>query len=613
MNINIRNKLEALPDKPGVYLMRDIYDNIIYVGKAKILKNRVRSYFRKNSAHSKKVEKMVENINDLSWIVTDSELEALILECNLIKRHRPKYNILLKDDKTFPFIKITINEEYPRILVTRKTDDKNALYFGPYAGTVKKTAELIKKAYKIRNCNKDLSKNNARECLYYHINQCSGPCRKNITPEEYKENVKKAISFLEGKSDSLLKELKSEMNDAVNKFEFEKAAELRDNIVYLEKVLEKQKISAPEDANYDILGLYEGEKHTCITVMFLRQGKLLGTKNSYFPAGDKKENLLSEFIKQYYKAPGVIPKEILLPFEPLDFELIKEYLNSVRNAKVNLHIPLKGKKNKLLEMAEKNAQEGIKRRADNKYEKGLSQIAELLSLTAPPERIEIYDISNTAGSDTVGYMTVFQNGEPKKSEYRKFKIKYVEGQNDYECMYEVIYRRLMRYLEEEKRLAEGEYDEELKFSNLPDLIFVDGGKTHVSVGKKAVSDAGLSIDVFGLVKDAAHHTKDITSDEREYGCNKKRAAFSLITRMQDETHNHAITYHHSLRTKSLVQSELSEIDGVGPKIRNKLFLHFQTIDNIKNASVSELESVVGRKTAENIYIFFNKKRLENEE
>ncbi len=606
MNTTIKNKLDALPAAPGVYIMRDVHDNIIYVGKAKILKNRVRSYFRKNSAHTKKVEKMVENINDLSWIVTDTELEALVLECNLIKRHRPKYNILLKDDKTFPYIKITVYEEFPRIMVTRKTDDKRALYFGPYAGTVGKTVELLKKAYKIRSCNKDFSKRTERECLNFHINQCSGPCMKNVTPEEYRTNVDGVIAFLNGKSDTLIKSMKAEMNEAVSALEFEKAADLRDNIAYLEKVLEKQKISAPVNANYDILGLYEGEKQTCITVMFLRQGKLLGTKNSYFPAGDSKEKLLSEFLKQFYKNPGMVPGEILLPFVPADLSLINEFLNQIRQAKVNLHIPQKGKKNGLLEMAFNNAREGINRKAESKYTKGLSELSELLSLEAAPERIEIYDISNTGGTDTVGYLTVFVNGEPKKSEYRKFKIKYVEGQNDYECMYEVIYRRLMRYLSEQKELEETGEEKEYKFLNLPDVIFVDGGKNHVTMGKRAVAAAGLSIEVFGLVKDGAHRTKDITSDTREYGCINKRAAFSLITRMQDETHNHAVKYHHETRTKTLVQSQLSEIKGVGPKIRNKLFLHFQTIDNIKNANVSDLESVVGRKLAESIYIFFHK-------
>lgn len=608
MNANIKSKLEALPEKPGVYIMKDSFANIIYVGKAKILKNRVRSYFRKSSNHSPKVLRMVENIDDLSWIVTDTEIEALILECNLIKRHRPKYNILLKDDKTFPFIKITINEDYPRIQVTRKTDDKTALYFGPYAGTVNKTVELLKKAYKIRSCNKDLSKKCERECLNYHINQCSGPCMKNITPEEYKKSVEGVISFLEGKSDKLIKDMKNEMKEAVEKLEFEKAAELRDNISYLEKVLEKQKISAPDNSDYDIIGVYEGEKNICVTVMFLRMGKLLGTKNSYFPKGDTKEVILSEFIKQFYKSPGRIPKEILLPFEPYDSGLISELLSRIRKASVNLHIPLKGKKQKLLEMANNNAYEGIKRKSENKYEKALSELSELLSLNELPERIEIYDISNTGGSDTVGYMTVFVNGEPKRSEYRKFRIKYVEGQNDYDCMYEVIYRRLMRYLSEKQMLDEGESDEEMKFINLPDLIFVDGGASHVAVGKRAVADAGLSVDVFGLVKDANHRTRDITSDLREYGCITKRAAFSLITRMQDETHNHAISYHHVTRTKSAVKSELTEIKGVGPQIRNKLFLHFQSIENIKNANVSDLERVVGRKLAENIFIHFRKEK-----
>lgn len=604
MNEVIKSKLKALPDKPGVYIMKDSFNNIIYVGKAKILKNRVRSYFISNGSHTPKVKKMVENIFDLNWIVTDSEIEALILECNLIKRHRPKYNILLKDDKTYPFIKITVNEDFPGIFVTRRTNDKNALYFGPYAGTVTKTVELLKKFYNIRSCGRDLSKKTKRECLNFHMHLCSGPCCGNISKEEYAKKVDKVIAFLEGKSDGLMKELNDKMLFYANNLEFEKAAETRNSISYLSKVLAKQKITAPSDADYDVIGVCRGEKNICLTVMFVRRGKLLGTKNSYFPPDENIADVTDSFIRQFYRFSEAIPPEILIPEASEETPLTAELVSGIRGKAVNIHKPQKGKKKELVLLACKNAEEGLRQKVTGKYENALEDIASVLSLDHIPERIEIYDISNTAGSDAVGFMTVFINGMPAKSEYRKFRIKYVEGQNDYDCMYEVIYRRLMRYLEERSN-SELYPDAETKFSDLPDLIFVDGGKTHVGVGKKAVSDAGLSIDVFGLVKDAKHRTRDITSDTKEYGCVKHRAAFDLITRMQDETHNHAVKFHHDVRTRSTVQSELLKIEGVGPATRKKLFEKFITEEGIRSASVEELCETVNAKTAQKIYNFFH--------
>lgn len=605
MNNIINAKLKVLPDKPGVYIMKDSLENIIYVGKAKILKNRVRSYFRKNSSHTPKVIKMVENIHDFSWIVTDSEVEALILECNLIKRHRPKYNILLKDDKTFPYIKISVNEDFPRITVTRKTDDKQALYFGPYAGTVTKTVELLKKIYKIRDCGGDLSKHKGRECLNFHIGRCAGPCCGNITAEEYRKSVDKVIRFLEGKSDELIKHLKDNMNSYAAALEFEKASEARDHIAYIEKITEKQKISAPVDATYDIIGVFKGERNICVTVMFLRKGKLLGTKNSYFPPDNNPALVTEEFIRQFYRRGETVPSEILIPEATEETPLTAEYLSSLRGSSVNLHVPLKGKKKELVALACKNAEEGLRQKAHSKFDNALSELASLLSLDEIPERIEVYDISNTAGSDAVGFMTVFLNGIPAKEQYRKFRIKYVEGQNDYDCMYEVIYRRLMRYLEEAEKLADGADPADMKFTPLPDMILVDGGKGHVGIGKQAVSDAGLSIAVFGLVKDAKHRTRDITSDEREYGCVYHRAAFDLITRMQDETHNNAVKYHHYVRTTSTVKSDLMKIEGVGPATRKKLFEAFKTEEAIRKATVSELSEVVNEKTAKKVYFYFN--------
>lgn len=606
MNSVINTKLKLLPDRPGVYIMKDELNNIIYVGKAKILKNRVRSYFRKNSSHTPKVIKMVENICDLSWIVTDSEIEALILECNLIKRHRPKYNILLKDDKTFPYIKISVNEDFPRITVTRKTDDKSALYFGPYAGTVTKTVELLKKIYKIRDCGGDLSKHKGRECLNFHIGRCTGPCCGNISKEDYRKSVDEIIRFLEGKSDSLINYLKEQMNFHAALLEFEKASEFRDHIAYIEKITEKQKISAPTDASYDIIGVSKDAKNICVTVMFLRKGKLLGTKHAYFSPDEDERLVTEEFIRQFYQRAENLPQEILIPEETDETPLTAGLLSAIRKSSVNIHAPQKGKKKELIKLACKNAEEGLRQKAHNKFDNALKELSELLSLNEIPERIEVYDISNTAGSDAVGFMTVFLNGIPAKELYRKFRIKYVEGQNDYDCMYEVIYRRLMRFLEESEKLADGADPSDMKFTPLPDMILVDGGKGHVAIGKQAVRDAGLSVDVFGLVKDAKHRTRDITSEEKEYGCIYHRAAFDLITRMQDETHNNAVKYHHQVRTTSTVESELMKIDGVGPATRKKLFEEFRTEAAIRHATVEDLKKIVSEKTAKNIYLYFNR-------
>lgn len=608
MNVLIEEKLKALPAKPGVYIMKDNLDNVIYVGKAKILKNRVRQYFRKSSNHSNKVIKMVENIYDLNWIVTDSEIEALILECNLIKKHRPKYNILLKDDKTFPFIKITISEDYPRIIMTRKIDSKNDKFFGPYVSSysVKKTIDLLRKTYGIRDCNRDLTKTAKRECLNYHIKQCSSPCMKYISKEDYNKSVNEIIDFLEGKSTDILKKLNSEMLKASSELKFELAAEIRDRLNHLNSVLEKQKISVPKDAEYDVIGIGYDDKNTCITVMFVRNGKLLGSKNMYFGINERGHDILTDFLKQFYENPDITPKEIILPIDIEERELLEELISGKKGSNVILNFAKKGRKKELAELACKNAKEGLSQKNSGKFRNVLEDLKELLSLAEVPEKIEVYDISNTGGADIVGFMSVFENGAPKKSEYRKFKIKYSETQDDYDCMYEVIYRRLMHYFEDKIKLESGEEPEKLKFINLPDLIFVDGGKGHVKVGREAVRNAGLSIDVFGLVKDNKHRTKDITSDVREYGCSENRALFNFVTGMQDETHNQAVSYHHTLRTNNLIKSELLRIEGLGEATRKKLFEHFETIDNIKNADVEALGKVVSSKLAEKIYNFYHK-------
>jgi len=609
MNVLIEEKLKALPAKPGVYIMKDNLDNVIYVGKAKILKNRVRQYFRKSTNHSNKVIKMVENIYDLNWIVTDSEIEALILECNLIKKHRPKYNILLKDDKTFPFIKITTSEDYPRIIMTRKIDSKNDRFFGPYVSSysVKKTIDLLRKTYGIRDCNRDLNKTTTkRECLNYHIKQCSSPCMNYISKEDYNKSINEIIDFLEGKSTDILKKLNAEMLKASSELKFELAAEIRDRLSHLNSVLEKQKISVPKDAEYDVIGIGYDDRNTCITIMFVRNGKLLGSKNMYFGINERGQDILTDFLKQFYENTDITPKEIILPIDVEEKTLLEELISRKKGSNVILNYAQKGRKKELAELACKNAKEGLSQKNSGKFRNVLEDLKELLSLQEAPERIEIYDISNTGGADIVGFMSVFENGTPKKSEYRKFKIKYSETQDDYDCMYEVIYRRLMHYLEDKIKLENGEEPEKLKFINLPDLIFVDGGKGHVKVGREAVKNAGLFIDVFGLVKDNKHRTKDITSDTEEYGCFNNKALFNFVAGMQDETHNQAVNYHHTLRTNNLIKSELLRIEGLGEATRKKLFEHFETIDNIKNADTESLSKVVSSKLAEKIYNFYHK-------
>ncbi len=606
----VQEKLKLLPDQPGVYLMKNEQDDIIYVGKAKVLKNRVRQYFMNSRSHNNKTLKMVSHIRDISWIVTDSEVEALMLECNLIKKYHPRYNILLKDDKTFPYIKLTVAEEYPRILFTRRIDDKNAKFYGPFVSSfaVKQTIDLLTKTFLIRTCNRNLPKEigKQRECLNYHIGQCSGPCMGYISREAYLESFRDVIDFLEGRSDHILKRLRREMLACSERLEFERAAALRDSIGHLKSILEKQKISAPKDADYDIIGIRHDGKSTCFTLLFLRGGKLLGSRNLFVPDGEDTEDVLGDFLKQFYDAPDRLPKEILLPYEPEDLEVLKEYFTRLKGQNVYLSVPQRGKKKELVEMAANNAREAIRRHHGNSKLHLLEQLCGLLCLPHLPRRVEIYDISNTAGTDVVGFMTVFEDGVPKRSEYRKFRIKYVEGQDDYESMKEVIYRRLIRYLEEKELLEAGQAERsKLKFIDLPDLIFVDGGATHVAVAKEALALAGLSIPIFGLVKDNKHRTRDITSEDQEYRVFDHPEVFHLVAAMQEETHNHAVRYHHLVRTKNTTTSELTQIKGVGPKTRESLIKAFGSLAAIREASVSELCGCVPQKVAQSIYAYYH--------
>lgn len=609
----IKEKLKLLPEKPGVYLMKNVSGDIIYVGKAKILKNRVRQYFMKSKSHNNKTLTMVSHIADLTWIVTDSEVEALILECNLIKKYRPKYNILLKDDKTFPYIKLTVNEDYPKILMTRRIDDKHAKFYGPFVSSfaVKNTIDLLKKTFQIRSCNRVLPRDigKERECLNYHIKQCSGPCMGYISKERYRENFGDVIDFLEGKSDKIIKKLQKEMMAFSEGLQFEQAADARDKINYLKSILEKQKISAPKDASYDIVGTSCDEKSTCFTLLFVRDGKLLGAKNMFIPDEEKTEDMLGAFLKQFYDEPDRLPKEILLPHQPDDMEVLQEYFSQIKGQNVYLSVPQKGKKKELVDMAYKNALEAVKQRSNNKKTYLLEQLKMLLGLPTIPRRVEVYDISNTSGTDVVGFMTVFIDGVPRKNEYRKFKIKYVDGQDDYESMKEVIYRRLVRYLEEKQYLEEDDSADpkKLKFIDLPDLIFVDGGANHVRKAKEALELSGLEIPMFGLVKDNKHRTRDITSDKTEYRVFENPALFHLVAAMQEETHNNAVRYHHLVRTKNTTKSELLQIKGVGPKTRESLLKAFGSLTAIRNATVQELSQCVSKQAAENIFLFYHGK------
>ncbi len=602
----VQEKLKLLPDKPGVYLMKNENGDIIYVGKAKVLKNRVRQYFMNSKAHNNKTLKMVSHIRDISWIVTDSEVEALMLECNLIKKYRPRYNILLKDDKTFPYIKLTVGEDYPKILFTRRIDDKNAKYYGPFvsAFAVKNTIDLLTKTFLIRSCNRNLPKDigKERECLNYHIGQCSGPCMGHISREAYLESFRDVIDFLEGRSDHILKKLGAEMMACSERLEFERAAALRDSIGHLKSILEKQKISAPKDADYDIIGISHDGKSTCFTLLFLRGGKLLGSRNLFVPDEEGTEDVLGDFLKQFYDEPERMPKEILLPYPPEDMALLGQYFSRQKGQNVYLSVPQRGKKKELVALAAKNAAEAVHRHSGNSKLPLLEQLKELLSLPKLPRRVEIYDISNTAGADVVGFMTVFEDGMPRRKEYRKFRIKYVEGQDDYESMKEVIYRRLVRYLEEKELLESGQAERsKLKFIDLPDLIFVDGGATHVAVAREALALAGLEVPIFGLVKDNRHRTRDITSKEQEFHVSELPQVFHLVSAMQEETHNHAVRYHHLVRTKNTTKSELMQIRGVGPKSRESLLKAFGSLTAIREASVAELSGCVPRQVAESIY------------
>ena len=611
--------LKNLPDKPGVYLMKNSLGEVIYVGKAKILKNRVKSYFQNSKNHSEKVRVMVKNIAEFEYIVTDSEMEALILEYNLINKYSPKYNILLKDDKFYPFIKITTKDDFPRVFVTRNFAKDGSKYFGPYTNgaAVYETINLIYKIFPLRTCKLAIKENGdtVRPCLNYHIKKCFGPCGGHIGKEEYGKMISDIIDILSGKETYVTKMLKTEMESAAENLEFEKAASLRDKILAIEAIVEKQKIFKTMEGDEDFINIDQDEKDSCIQVFFSRDGKILGREHFIFEntANESIAEILEEFIASFYGGTAKVPKTIYVP-EINEVELMEEYLTIKRGSKVWIKVPQKGQKKDMLEMVKNNAKITLEKFKD-KYLKdkemnriSLQELQNLLELDEWPTRIEAYDISNIQGVDSVGTMVVFEEGRAKNSDYRRFKIKTVKGANDYDSMREILTRRFNHGLEEVKAIQERNLKLSAgKFSNFPDLIMMDGGKGQVNIALEVLESLNINIPVCGLVKDDKHQTRGIVYNNKELIINRSSNLMQLIRRIQDEVHRFAITYHRSLRDKRTLHSILDDIPNVGEKRRRALLMKFGSVDNIKKATVEELLEVpsIDKKSAESIYIYFN--------
>ena len=600
MEFNIEEELKKLPSKPGVYLMHDERDAIIYVGKAISLKNRVRQYFQSSRNKGVKIEQMVTHIARFEYIITDSELEALVLECNLIKEHRPKYNTMLMDDKAYPFIKVTVQEDFPRVLFARQMYKDKAKYYGPYtsAAAVKDTIDLIHKLYGIRTCNRQLPKMQGKErpCLNYHIHQCPAPCQGYISKEEYGESVKKALHFLNGNYTPILKELEEKMQQAAEEMEFEKAIEYRELLGSVKKIAQKQKITNSDMENKDVIAMAKDREDAVVQVFFIRDGRLIGRDHFclHIAADDKKEEILAAFVKQFYAGTPYIPREIMMQYEIGEAEVIESWLSERKGQKVHICVPKKGEKEKLVELAQKNAKMVLDqdkeriRREEGRTIGAMKEIAGLLNL---PEisRVEAYDISNISGFQTVGSMVVFEKGKPKRSDYRKFRIRGVQGADDYASMEEMLTRRLSHY------------------ETYPDLIMMDGGRGQVNIALKVMDAVGVHVPVCGMVKDDHHRTRGIYFNNVEIPIDRASEGFRLVTRIQDEAHRFAIEYHRSLRSKEQVHSVLDDIKGIGPARRRALMKAFQTLDDLKAASEEELAQVEGMNSlsARQVYEFFH--------
>ena len=609
---DIQEELKKLPGKPGVYIMHDEKDAIIYVGKAISLKNRVRQYFQSSRNKGVKIEQMVTHISRFEYIVTDSELEALVLECNLIKEHRPKYNTMLMDDKTYPFIKVTVEEAYPRVMMARRMVKDKAKYFGPYtsAGAVKDTIELIRKLYHIRSCNRNLPKDIGKErpCLNYHIHQCEAPCQGYISRETYRESIQEVLHFLNGNYDPILKELEDKMQAASEALEFEKAIEYRELLSSVQQIAQKQKITDTAGDDRDILASALEEEDAVVQVFFIRGGRLIGRDHFYLKVAkeDTSGEILSSFVKQFYAGTPYIPAELMLPEEIEDQELVEEWLTKKRGHRVHLKVPKKGTKEKLVELAQKNAQMVLKNDKERlKREEGrtigaVRELEKILGLQGIV-RMEAYDISNTSGFNSVGSMVVYEKGRPKRNDYRKFRIKNVQGPDDYASMEEVLTRRFEHGLLEREEKGEG------GFSSFPDMILMDGGKGQVNIALQVLDKLHLNIPVCGMVKDDNHRTRGLYYQNQELPIDRNSECFRLITRIQDEAHRFAITFHRQLRSKGQVHSVLDDIPGIGPARRKDLMRNFENIEAIRNATVEELKELpsMNEKSAQEVYKFFH--------
>ena len=617
---DIQEELSKLPDQPGVYIMHDIADTIIYIGKARSLRKRVRQYFQPSHDEGIKKRQMVQNIARFEYIITDSELEALVLECNLIKEHCPKYNTMLRDDKTYPYIKVTVGEAFPRVLFAREMKKDRSRYFGPYtsAGAVKDTIDLVNKIYQLRTCNRTLPRDikKDRPCLNYHIHQCDAPCQGNISKEEYGEKINRVLEFLNGNYRPVIKELEEKMRKASEELQFEKAIEYRELLGSVKQIAQKQKITNADGEDKDIVAMACDDTDAVVQVFFVRTGKIIGRDHFHVRVGaeEDKRNVLTTFVKQFYSGTPFIPKEIMIQEPVEEQEVLEEWLTQKRGKKVTIRIPQKGMKEKLVELAAKNAQLVLSQDKEKiKREEGrtIGAVKEIEGLLGMKNlnRMEAYDISNINGFETVGSMVVYEKGKPKKSDYRKFKLRTVAGPDDYASMHEVLTRRFLHGMQEQQEIKEKEISPEYgSFNRFPDIILMDGGKGQVNICEGVLQELGLSIPVCGMVKDDNHRTRGLYYHNEEIPIYRHGEGFKLITRIQDEAHRFAIEYHRSLRSKSQVHSVLDDIEGIGPTRRKALMRQFQSLERIKNATLEELAATesMNQAAAEKVYEFFHK-------
>ena len=614
--LDLRERLDQLPDKPGVYIMKNELDEIIYVGKAKSLRKRVRQYFGSYGKSSKKVASMVSKIHDFEYIIVENEVESLVLESNLIKDNLPKYNILLRDDKQYPYIKVKVNERFPRVMKTRRILKDGAKYFGPYPDVfaVNESIETFERLYPLRTCNLNLEnveEKNYRPCLNYYIGKCLGPCIGNVKDQDYNVMVEEVLSFLSSSDNKLIDKLHEKMMDYSRNLDYENAADIRDRIKNLEYLKERQLISDPEARDdKDIIALAKGIDEVLIQIFFFRNGKIIGREHymirDYY--NDSYEEIFSSFLKQFYIGASYIPKEIIIEEKPMDIKVLEDWLSEKRGNKVTISVPVKGDKKELVRMVKRNALDMIEKYGD-KYKKraesnrlALEEIKDLIGLKERPRRIEAYDISNISGVESVGSMVVFEDGDAKKSDYRKFRIKSVIGPDDYSSLKEVIERRFRRGVEEKKE------DKNSSFSNFPDLIMMDGGKGQVNAAKEILDKLNLNLEICGLVKDDFHRTRGIIYNNQEFNVDLNSRAYKMIYKIQEEAHRFAINYHRNLRSKTMFKSELDDIKLIGPKRKENLLKHFKSIDKIKKASIQELMEVesMNEKSAESLYEHFRR-------